>query len=1147
MDSTGFLLNEYQTPIEELHLKDKPKEIQDQFWDFFTNVPLIRWLTSADRPRAKDLPRDEEGKIIVDVTQPHILEDMDYFRPTAIHYQQTGRFTDLRPNPNPNSEYSKWVKEEVRRCWDGYVRPSDGEWITGDHYYFLNYFPILQSVETNKEALENVIMEEAKKKRKKSTGKRKTKRLSDFPLVWEGHYLKFHYIYQARETGHHGMELASRSKGKSYTGAALLSKRFNLGEDYDVRKEVQCVVTAYERKYLTGANQILDMFKKNIDFIATNTEWPSKKLINSTQQLQWKMGYKDLDKDAEVGTLNSVIGITSKDDESKLRGSRGVLYLVEEMGSFPRLLGLYSTMRPSVEDGEDVFGLIYIYGTAGDEASDFAAAQEIMYNPLGYNMLALKNVYDKEGQGKSLFTFFFPGYINRAGCYDKDGNSDVTKALLEIIEDRYTVKYNSSDVKTLTKRVAEIPITPQEAIMRTRGNLFPVTELTDRLNQIDNNSSEYDDVLVGKLVPDGEYMKFVPTTDIPIRHYPLQDNKNVGAIEIFKLPENDSSGKPMYGRYIVGHDPVDDDESHTMSLTSTFVLDLFTDQIVAEYTGRQGLADDNFEIVRRLCIFYNALCLYEAHPYDQIVRLPDGTTTTWEHIKVGDSLFAPNGRTVKVIDIPVDGEDNIYKVTFADGRSVEASSNHIWSVYEYPKRYNLVNRTTEQMFNSGVINKYGQKKYFVPEANAVEYSHKDVPIDPYTLGLLIAEGALTKFKKQNLKNKKRRTVQISAGNTDAEFYKTIIPYEMKHVGNIGVAWHLYIDDIDKKLDELGLLHHDSSTKFIPELYLFNDYNTRLELLKGLMDGDGCAVSKGASIFITTSEQLSKDVTLLCRSLGIKVTIQKEREAQSMFFSNSGNVYDCKTVYRLAISATILIFKLPRKVEKQHIYNPKAKGSKAQGIIYRNGISKIEYVGKKRCKCVTVDAEDGLYLIGDYVVTHNCNKKGLYAYFNQKRCSYLLADTPDYLKDKDLIKEIGTGNKQKGVNATQPINNYANKLIREWLLKPYTTTKTLDKTDEDGKVTQQDYEVTELNLYRLRNRALIEELIAFNPIGNYDRIRALGMVMLYREKFMIDYEGDVAGNAKQDRHTPTIADDDFFKSLYDDRLPLMNNQKDFYNY
>ena len=139
---------------------------------------------------------------------------------------------------------------------------------------------------------------------------------------------------------------------------------------------------------------------------------------------------------------------------------------MEEAGSFPRLLKLYSVLRPSVEDGNSVWGLIYGYGTSGDSESDFSSMQELMYNPKGYNIKGVKNIYDKEGQGRKLFTYFFPGYLNMANCYDKDGNSDVIKALFNILIDRYTVKYNSTDISAITKRIAEIPITPQEAILR---------------------------------------------------------------------------------------------------------------------------------------------------------------------------------------------------------------------------------------------------------------------------------------------------------------------------------------------------------------------------------------------------------------------------------------------------------------------------------------------------------------------------------------------------------------------------------------------------------------------------------------------------------------------------------------------------------
>lgn len=118
--------------------------------------------------------------------------------------------------------------------------------------------------------------------------------------------------------------------------------------------------------------------------------------------------------------------------------------------------------------------------------------------------------------------------------------------------------------------------------------------------------------------------------------------------------------------------------------------------------------------------------------------------------------------------------------------------------------------------------------------------------------------------------------------------------------------------------------------------------------------------------------------------------------------------EAKVGYRITISCTDTIFKLPRKVSKQRVYAPYARGSKASAILYKTPIVDIAYIGRKRCKCVTVDSEDGLYLIGDYVVTHNCNKKGLFGYFSQKNCTYLLTDVLDFLKEKYNMKP-GFGN------------------------------------------------------------------------------------------------------------------------------------------
>lgn len=584
-------MNKYQTEYTKEYLDSLPKEVQEQYYDFITNVPYIKELLSNDRKYARDLSRDNEEKIIVDITHPHILEDTDYFRPSAIHYQQYGCFTKLKPNANPNSEYGKWIREEVRRCWEGYVRPTDGEWITGDMYFFLNYCPI------------QLIKHDAKGK---------SIRTIDFPSFWDGHYYKFHYLNQCRVEGHHAMELASRGKGKSFCAAAMLAKRFILGESKDVRKKVQCVATASERKYIQGANQLLDMFQYYIDFCANNTEFPRQRITSSLQNLAWTMGYIDSETGTRRGTENSVIGITSKDDESKLRGSRGVLYLLEESGSFPRLLNLYQVLRPSVEDGNSVWGLIFGYGTSGDNDSDFSSMQELMYNPKGYNIKGVTNVYDKEGQGRRQFTYFFPGYMNRADCYDKDGNSDVNKALIEILLDRYKVKYNSTDINAITKRIAEIPITPQEAILKTKDNIFPIAELTKRLNEIDNNPNFFDDVYVGDLAFNKQgKVEFNPTTlNTPIRDFPTKDNKVKGALEIYEMPK-ETHGKIPNERYILSLDNYENDSAQSMSLGSIFVLDLWTDRIVAEYTGRPMFVDDLNEMCRKLCIFYNGKVMVE--------------------------------------------------------------------------------------------------------------------------------------------------------------------------------------------------------------------------------------------------------------------------------------------------------------------------------------------------------------------------------------------------------------------------------------------------------------------------------------------------------------------------------------------------------
>ena len=154
-----------------------------------------------------------------------------------------------------------------------------------------------------------------------------------------------------------------------------------------------------------------------------------------------------------------------------------------------------------------------------------------------------------------------------------------------------------------------------------------------------------------------------------------------------------------------------------------------------------------------------------------------------------------------------------------------------------------------------------------------------------------------------------------------------------------------------------------------------------------------------------------------------------------------------------------------------------------------------------------------------------NKKGIFAYFSKMNCTHLLAETPDYLREKQLIKYSNFSSSKYGINANAAINNYANDLIRNWLLSPVKIGVS-DGNEENIIETQ--------NLYLLRNRALIEELIVFNPELNVDRIRALGMVMLYRQEKLILYQGNPSRESDYIGSDYT-GNDTFFRKIYDNRM------------
>ena len=583
--------NKYQTPITEELLSSYPDEVREQFMDAISTIPLIQNLISPSRPAIETLPRDSQGRAIIDITNPPTFEDADWFRQPALFFLKNGCYTFLRPNSNPNSEYRKYWDREIDRCYNGLLRETDGMYIPGYLYWFLNYCPMMIN--------------------KYKEGQKKAIRTEGFAYFFEGIWWRYLYLKNARDKGHHAVELAKRGCAKSYGLAAIMSHNLIIGESEESKRRTITVLTAYQKEYLKDDKDgTLSKFVPILSFLSKNTPFPRLMLKQSSNEMTWQMGYKD-EYGRNQGSLNQVMGVSAKDDSDKLRGKRGYI-LFEEFGNFPSLLDLYDVTRKSVEDGDYTFALMYLIGTANNKEANFQSAKTLLYATESYNIESLKNVYDKKGQGRDTFGFFFPSYINRAGCYNKDGISDVVKALLQVLMNRYKAKYGA-DPTSVLRVIAEDPITPAEAIIKVKDAYFPVAALNERAQQLDTNPHIYDDIYVGELFfNNSNQVEFRPTGDIPIRKFPV-DNDTKGALEIYAMPEKDSTGTVFNNRYILGYDPTNNDQAESHSLASVFVFDLFTDRIVAEFTGRTEFADDMHEIVRKLCLFYNGKVLYESN------------------------------------------------------------------------------------------------------------------------------------------------------------------------------------------------------------------------------------------------------------------------------------------------------------------------------------------------------------------------------------------------------------------------------------------------------------------------------------------------------------------------------------------------------
>lgn len=526
------------------------------------------------------------------------IHNSDKFREAAIFFEKNGCYTFA---PEGTTDYYNYWKREQDRCLNGYTAP-DGDQITGYHYFYLNYSPIMKLVETS------YIDRNGQPRTRRE-------RLFKFPNFWDYDWFYFNAIEQAEDEGKHMVVLKARQRGYSFKGASMLCRNYFL-----IPKSKNFAV-ASEQKYLTG-DGLLTKAWQIMDFLDKNSGWAKRRL--KATSLERTSGFKVKDeitgKEIEDGYLSSITGITLKNDPERIRGTRGRLVLWEEAGKFPDIKQAWQVERPAVETDDGVaFGLMICFGTGGSEGADFEGLSDMFYHPEGFNCLEFQNIWDEGMQDKKC-GFFVPAWSNLESdehpeCMDADGNTNRIAAVNVIMEQRQKVRDNQPDETVTDRHIAEHPNTPQEAILEVGKNIFPKKQLQMQLSKLRTNTKLANMKHVVDLVWEGDgSVKAIEKKSGDITHYPLKRGEQpTGSVVIYEYPVKD----PPYGLYIAGQDPYDQDGSLTNSLGSTFIYKRFqpgeawNDVIVAEYSGRPDTAEEYYENVRKLLTMYNAKLLFE--------------------------------------------------------------------------------------------------------------------------------------------------------------------------------------------------------------------------------------------------------------------------------------------------------------------------------------------------------------------------------------------------------------------------------------------------------------------------------------------------------------------------------------------------------
>lgn len=1018
-------------------------------------------------------------------------ENSDKFRQAAITYQKNGYYT---PIPKGTTEYRKHWDEEYRRCLFGYTA-EDGDYISGYFYFYLNYSPILQSKKDSVKMKSNEYREVLK-------------RVRDFPKFYDYDRAYFEAVDEAERLGKHLVVIKKRQAGYSFKGSSMLCRNFYLIPDS------KSYAIASENEFLLK-DGLLTKAWDLMDFIDEHTPWSKKR--QKIDQRMHKRASIVINKDGvqtEIGYKSEIIGVSLKNDPQKARGKKAKLILWEEGGKFPNLKTAWQIARPSVEDSGMAVGLMIAYGTGGSDDADYTGLKDLFYEPNAYNCLAIENTWDEENYGTEG-GFFVPEYYNMYGLYrgedtslhgqpfmDKDGNSNIFLAKKYSTEERKKVSDNASDRSSIDRYICEHPFTPAEATLNIKGNIFPKADLIRHLANIRNSKKLSGFKQVGDLVyVDGKLKWEISSKLTDLNKYRLEPGQDkTGAIVIWEHPVDD----PPYGLYIAGCLlPGEKVVTHKGLMNIEDVQDerlLDKDGNFVEIKEHQEYNMTEEEIYTlKMSNTFRTTTFTKEHP----IYISEHITNKQNIIE--EELFDFNFKKVsdlkekqwiKYPNVYLNTDDNYEESPTQIG---EYNEDHWWfrglwlgdgwiSRNRICIAFDAANVLQLNRFKKYVKKYYGKDVYIRQRGNAIEASFTDEYTSTY-LVKTFGKHAKNKFIPEWIKyekNKIKQNLLLGYLDSDGCIYKDSRDYYSLEYVSINLELLESIQDIAfslglvgnlTKLRNSGRYNIDGRSGIQQEAYhLRFGHTDTINFAKMCDFNELSKLSKIEYKNIKRIRSRGKQGCFISKDQKY-IYFQIKKIKQSIY---TGPVYNFETETHTFCSHHISTHNCD-----PYDHDHSTTNSLGSCIIYKRfqnfesyyDLPVAEYTGRPDTAEQFYEKVRNLVKYYNALLLYENEKKGLYVYFTQKHEEYLLADQPDVIND--ILNSNTKVNRKKGIHMNKEIKLWGERVIRDYL--------------------NEEYAPGYKNLTKIFSEPLLEELISYNEDGNFDRVMAFMMVMIYKEE------------------------------------------------